>query len=455
MQKIKKSKAKNSKNQENTANFASAQKPKNWAKNVATPEYPEGFLWGASTAGHQVEGWSDDQWSRWEQENAAELARTADSRLSWIPDYQNSVSKLASDPENYISGLGVEHFKRYKQDFKLIKKLGLNSFRFTVEWSRIEPQEGAFDPAAMKHYSDYIDQLIADGIEPVLNLWHWTHPTWFEDKGAFTKRKNIKYFLRFIKKIQPLLEKVTWIVTINEPNNVIWFQYIAGEWPPAEKGKYLKALWTFSNLISAHKQAYLAIKRRNPSSEITTAHSSSINVAKNTGSFTQRRVAVMANYFANTWYLRRIRNYQDVIGFNYYFKNYINGLSPMAFDNPKEPVSDLGWYMEPYALIEVLRDFHKRFPNKRLLVLENGVADHKDQYRKWWIEETLRALDDAVREDIPIAGYLHWSLLDNFEWAVGWWPKFGLVEVDRENNMQRKIRPSAIYYAEEVTKRSN
>lgn len=422
-------------------------------KNQQIPLYPRDFLWGASTAGHQVEGGCDDQWTRWEHENAERLASESEQRWKHIPDYER-FKIYAQDPNNYISGEGVDHFNRYKDDFSIVKKLSLNSFRFTIEWSRVEPEEGVFNAEALKHYEDYIDSLHDLGVEPILNIWHWTHPSWFEDKGAFTRRKNIKYFIRFIKKISPLLQKVTWIVTINEPNNVAWFQYVSGEWPPAESGKYLKALRTYINLISAHKKAYIVIKRINPSSEITTAHSSSINKPyKNTPY--HRISAKFLNYVANTWYMQRIRNYQDVIGFNFYFTNYVKGIRPeIDFVNPDKPRNDLGWYMEPYSVIEVMRLFNKKFPHKRQIILENGLADRYDQQREWWIQETMRALDDAVEENIKIVGYMHWSLLDNFEWAVGWWPAFGLVDIDRNSGMKRTLRKSAISYKKEIEKRS-
>lgn len=418
------------------------------------PKYPEDFLWGASTAGHQVEGHCDDQWTRWEKENAEQLAKDADARWGFLPQYE-AIKKHANNPSNYLSGAGIDHYERYKEDFALLKKLGLNSFRFTIEWSRVEPEEGVFNAESLKHYQDYIDELVQMGIEPVLNIWHWTHPVWFEDKGAFTKRKNIKYFIRFVKKLAPLLEKVTWVVTINEPNNVVWFQYISGEWPPAQKNRYFKALRTYANLVTAHKKAFIEIKRINPSSEITTAHASSLNKPAKPNNLYHKLSAAFANYVANTWYLRRIRNYQDVVGFNFYFVNYMKGPRPgVDFANPKEPLNDLGWYMEPYAVADMIRELHKKFPHKRIILLENGLADREDKHREWWLNETIQALDDVIHEGIPVAGYLHWSLLDNFEWDKGWWPAFGLVEVDRENNMKRTIRNSAHTYTKAVRARS-
>ncbi len=418
------------------------------------PKYPKGFLWGASTAGHQVEGHCQDQWSRWEKQNAKRLAQTAQQRLNWLPNFKENVQAAASDPNNYLSGAGVDHFNKYQQDFKRIVDLELNSFRFTIEWSRVEPSEGVFDQKAIQHYQNYVTELKELGIEPIVNLWHWTHPVWFEDKGAFTRRKNIKYFLRFVKKLRPILEDVDWVVTINEPNNVVWFQYVAGEWPPAEKNKFFKAIYTYFNLIKAHKKTYRLIKNIKPSIKVTTAHSGSINKPKNPKSLWQRLAAKWMNYFGNIWYMRRIRNYQDVIGYNFYFTNYVKGFRPVVdFDNPPEPLSDLGWYMEPFSILELIRLLNRKFPGTPQIILESGLADRQDRQRSWWLQQTFEALDQATREDLLIVGYLHWSLLDNFEWAYGWWPAFGLIEVDREHNMRRKARASARDYQKLISDR--
>ena len=119
----------------------------------------------------------------------------------------------------------------------------------------------------------------------------------------------------------------------------------------------------------------------------------------------------------------------------------------------KTPANDLGWYMAPESLLNLLQRTNAHYPGKPIIVTENGLADAKDQYRQWWISETMKAIDTAKSQDIPVIGYLHWSLLDNFEWADGWWPKFGLVEVNREHDMKRTIRPSALWWAEELKKR--
>jgi len=161
-------------------------------------------------------------------------------------------------------------------------------------------------------------------------------------------------------------------------------------------------------------------------------------------------------YFWNWWFLNRIRKYQDFVGFNYYFTDYYRWGSLGDFRkgqmfkkaNPKQPINDLGWYMEPEGIYPLLVRVWAHY-KKPIMITENGLADQDDEYRRWWIEETIVAMERALSEDVKVIGYMHWSLLDNFEWAFGWWPKFGLVHVDRKT-MKRTVRPSAKYYADKI-----
>ncbi len=404
--------------------------------------FPRDFLWGASTASHQVEGGTVNQWSVWELAHAAELARTAEQRLSHVPVWK-SVKRQAATPENYVSGRGVEHYKKYKDDFNLLKKLNLNSLRFGVEWARLEPVEGTWDPAALEHYRKYIRELKAQGIEPVLNLWHWTHPVWFEEKGGFKKRSNLRYFERFVRKIaEEYGREIGYVITVNEPNVYASFGYLTGEWPPQEKN-LLSCLYVYWNLAQAHKIAYKVLKRKRPTLQIGVAQQLANIQAKRPHNWIDQAVTKWMRYAWNWWFLLRIRRYQDFLGFNYYFTDYYKAHKRA---NPELPLNDLGWYMEPEGLYPLLLRAWVRF-KKPIIVTENGVADAEDQFRQWWLQETMLAMERAMSEGVQIKGYFHWSLLDNFEWKYGWWPKFGLVKVDREHGMRRSLRPSAVWWA--------
>jgi beta-glucosidase len=408
----------------------------------------DNFYWGASVASHQVEGGTINQWSEWELANAKRLANGRHDDLRKLHNWEKIKNKVET-PENYISGAGVDHFNKYEEDFDILEKLNLNAFRFTVEWSRIQPEEGVWDEAAIEHYRRYIKNLTSRGIEPFFNIWHWTVPVWFEKKGGFEKRKNLKYFASFVEKISDeLLNDVKFVITLNEPNVYSTFSYLEGLWPPQKKNA-LRVTSVYWNLIRAHKKAWKIIKAKRPDIQIGVAQQLvNIQPARPDNVFDEI-VTRAIRYIWNWWWLNRISGYQDFIGFNYYFTNYYRGFKKINID---KPVNDLGWYMNPQGILPLLQKLSAHYPGKPIIITENGLADEDDKFRKWWISETMKAIDTAKAQGINIRGYLHWSLLDNFEWAYGWWPKFGLVSVDRENNMKRKIKESALWWANEIKK---
>ncbi len=411
---------------------------------------PKDFLWGASTSGHQVEGDNHDQWTEWELANAAQLAKGAEKTYGSLPKWEQ-IKTQAQNPNNYVSGKGIEHYNRYKEDFEYIKKLNLNSFRFGIEWSRLEPQEGGWDEEAVAHYRDYIERLKEIGVEPVLNIWHWALPVWFANSGGFKVASNIKYFERYIQKISDEYgHLLRYVITINEPNVYASFGYQLGKWPPQEKN-LLSTLRVYGNLVKAHKRAYRILKRHHPEMQVGIATQLANIQAKRPHNFFDAMTTKLMRYGWNWWFLRRIRLQQDFIGFNYYFTDYYAGL--FKRQNPKTPLSDMGWYMEPEGLYPLLIRAWAHY-KKPIIITENGVADSADEYRRWWIEESIVAMQRALSEGVKIKGYFYWSLLDNFEWSDGWWPKFGLVAVDREHGMKRTIRPSAKWFAEHIKKLS-
>lgn len=406
------------------------------------------FYWGASTAAHQVEGGLVNQWTEWELAHAQEMAKNAHSELSYLPIWPK-IKAEATDPNNYVSGAGVEHFKRFQEDFDLLTKLNLNSFRFTIEWSRLEPNEGEWDESAFRHYKNYILELRKRNIEPFLNIWHWTVPVWFDEKGGFASRANLKYFDRFIQKVtSELLDEVKFVITLNEPNVYMGMSYSDGIWPPQEKNRF-KALWVYNNLKIAHKRAYKIIKAHKPAAQIGVAQQIANIQAYRPDFWLDELVVKIMRYAWNWWWLNRIKRQMDFVGVNYYFTDYYKGFQKI---NPAKPVSDLGWYMNAAGILPLLQRIAHHYPGKPIIITENGVADADDKFRKGWLAETMEAIETAQSQDIPIIGYLHWSLLDNFEWAYGWWPKFGLVEVDRANGMKRTIRPSAIWWSKYIDK---
>jgi beta-glucosidase len=398
-------------------------------------EFPKNFLWGASTSSHQVEGGTFNDWSEWEKENAQRLAHEAQKRPQW----QKSKFPEMFNPQNYISGKACDHYHRFEEDFDIAKSLGQNAHRFSIEWSRIEPEEGKFDEKEIEHCAKVIAALKDRGIEPLVTLWHWTLPVWLAEKGGVENRHFENYFVRYaLKVVSSIGEDVKFWITLNEPDVFAGQAYLKGIWPPQKKGpvSYLRAL---KNLIRAHKKAYLKIKKLNNLFQVgISKHNIYFELAQDT--ILNKILKKIADLWWNKYFLWRIRQEQDFIGLNYYFHNRIN----YGFNkNENKIISDLGWELYPQGIYNVLKDLKKY--NKPIYITENGLADAADEKRTWFILETLKNVYQAINEGVDVKGYLHWSLMDNFEWDKGFWPRFGLVEVDYKT-MERKIRSSALFY---------
>jgi beta-glucosidase len=400
--------------------------------------FPKDFLWGAGTSSHQVEGGSESQWSEWELAQATELAKTAPKRLSWLPNWK-TIKSQATDPANYVSGKALDHYQRYEEDFDLIEELHLNCFRFSIEWSRIEPKQGVWDQEAIRHYHRYINSLNKRGIEPILTIWHWSMPTWFTEIGGFENKANLALFEQFVSKIALEYAKdIRYVVTLNEPNLYTAYAYVAAIHPPQRKNLIL-AIKVYFNLIRAHRKAYAILKNTEPSIQVGLAMFMTNDQVKRGRNPISPLTSYIFSYLWNRWFLNRIKKQQDFIGVNHYLTNYFNGF---GFQNPTTPLNDRGWYMEPEGILPLLVQTYAHY-KKPIIITENGVADSRDRYRKWWLQSTLIALQRALSQGVELKGYVHWSLLDNFEWEEGWWPEFGLVAVDRDHGMKRTVRPSA------------
>jgi beta-glucosidase len=412
---------------------------------VAKQSFPKDFLWGAATSGHQVDGGSVDQWSEWELAHASELARTAKLRLDYVPNWDD-IKARAKNPDNYVSGPGADHIRHYAKDLDLLKKLQMDSFRFSIEWARLEPEQGTWNDAAIRHYHTYIKAMKRRGIEPVPTLWHWTVPAWFAALGGFEKKQNLQHFERFVAKVaEEFGNDFRYVVTLNEPKSYVLNGYMTGEWPPQKSSKAL-AYKVYKNLAQAHNRAYDILKKEHPTLQAGIAAGPlDNNRPKRPGKLADALGLKWKNYSESWWFVNRINKRQDFVGVNYYHTNYCQGLKAKV-ENPDVPQNDLGWHMEPDGLYPVLMEAWRRY-GKPIIITENGLADEDDRWRRWWLEQTMIAMRRAMADGVQLSGYFHWSLLDNFEWSYGWWPKFGLVEVDRLHAMKRTPRESAKWLA--------
>ena len=402
-------------------------------------EFPGGFLWGAATASHQVEGNNRNNWSEWEQKNAQRLARESEQVFKYNPHW-SKFRDAATDPANYISGYACDHYQRYEEDFDLAQSLGHTAHRFSLEWSRIEPEEGVFDERAIDHYRQVIRALRTRHMEPFVTLWHWTHPTWLEAKGSFKSKDFPRYFQRYTEKVIAALgSEVTFWITLNEPDVVASHAYLKGQWPPQEKNffAYIKSL---RNLIDAHKRVYSIIKKTAPNAQVGIAkHQVAFETAQPT--LWNAFLRAGAHYVWNRWFLDRIAKHQDFIGLNHYNRNVIdNGFSK----NPNEQQTDFGWELHPESIYQSLIELKPY--KKPIYITENGIADASDTLRPIFIQRAIAAVHRAIADGVDVRGYLYWSLLDNFEWDKGFWPRFGLIAIDY-TTLTRTIRPSALLYA--------
>ncbi len=415
---------------------------------VETPslQFPSNFLWGTATASHQVEGGNaNNDWWDWEQQRG----RIRDGTTS---------------------GLACDHFHLYREDFQLLASLGQNSHRMSIEWSRIEPSPGEFDEDAIRHYREVIECLRSLKIEPVVTLHHFTNPRWLAARGGWEAPEVVDRFGSYVSRVvEALGDLVRYWVTINEPVVLGTMGYLAGSWPPGKRSlpSFITAL---HNLLDAQARASRIIREKSPIGDVR------VGVAHHLRVFDPYRkllpgdrfVARLGESYFNQAVLGSIMDGQyhfpfgrgpipdgkdsvDFIGLNYYSREMATfdfrrpkSLFGSFFPHPAHPKTSAGWEIYPEGVYRLLK-FLGRF-EKPILITENGVADENDELRPSFLISHLAEVHRAIREGVPVEGYLHWSSLDNFEWAEGRRLRFGLIHVDFET-FRRTVKPSGELYA--------
>jgi beta-glucosidase len=402
--------------------------------------FPKSFLWGASTSAHQIEGGNHNQWTVWELENAKTLAAKSTYQYSDLESWSR-IKQTAKTPESYVSGRAANHYELYKEDFELARKMNMNAWRFSIEWSRIQPEEGAWNAEAVQHYKQYLHELKRQGLEPIVTLFHFTLPVWFAEKGGFTKRSNVKDFVDFCSRLlDELGGTVRYIITINEPEVYAVESFYQGHWPPQVTSP--RMTWkVIRTLAYAHNKTADMIHKKNRRYKVSISKNSNYFYAGDDAALSEHSAAFM-QYFQDDYLIKKVIKRCDFLGVNYYFSHRVYGY---RIHNPDENVSDLGWDLHPEHLKHILEHLWDRY-KKPILITENGLADSEDEHRKWWVTETVIAMQTAMNNGVELIGYLHWSFLDNFEWDKGFWPRFGLFEVDYKT-MKRQPRPSALWFS--------
>jgi beta-glucosidase len=403
--------------------------------------FPKGFLWGAATSAHQVEGGTTNNWSEWENTNAERLAAEAAQKFGHIESWQEQFGAEAARPENYLSGTACDHYHRYSEDFALAKELGHNAHRFSVEWSRVEPEDGVFDETVIAHYVDVVEALRARGLEPFVTLWHWTHPLWLEQLGGCATKEFPTRFARFADRmVRAFGERVRFYMTLNEPTSVIGNAYINGNWPPQKKS-FLAAHRVMYILARAHREGYQAIKAYAPDAAVGFGNILQSFEPYRRDSLFDKIAVRFARYFTNKRFLDLTAGCHDYLTVQYYFHSRLR-LARKAHI-PGLPHTDLGWEIYPHGLFNILR-WLKSY-GLPVYITECGLADADDSQREHFIRDHLAETHRAIGEGVDVRGFFYWSLLDNFEWDKGFWPRFGLVHVDYDTQA-RTPRPSALAY---------
>lgn len=427
------------------------------SKRATTNSQPDEFLWGTATAAHQVEGNQNNNWSVWESSVSQKLADGAEARLKDMTPKWQKVNAEANNPDNYISGTAADHYNRYKEDFDILKQLGLNSYRFSIEWSRIEPEPGVYNQDELNHYADVISELRKRNIEPMVTLHHFTDPVWLEDHGGWHGTEVAERFADYAEIVAKNIGPVKYYCTINEPGSYLLMRYLAGdawpEWPklsfnPIQGYKYLK------NVIKAHKLAANKIKEINSDAQVGLAHAL-IDFQLGRHDPLSWLAKKQVEYLPDMFLLSRLKKNIDYIGVNYYLRMIVkSGFSHPAkwgtkWENKDGVRTDVGWEIYPKGLYTVTQRV-KKF-GLPILITENGIADADDKLRAKYIKDHIEEMSRSIRDGADIRGYYYWSLLDNYEWSEGYWPKFGLVAIDHKNQ-KRTIRPSAKEYAKIIKK---
>lgn len=366
------------------------------------------------------------------------------------------------------SGVACDFWHRYNEDVDLIKDLGCNACRLSIDWSSIEPYQGFVDQSAVQHYHDVIDSMLAKGITPMVTLHHFVHPQWFEVIGAFEKYENIKFFVRFAAFVfSQFGSKVHLWCPINEPGPFAFQSYIIGHFPPTlgygDKGfkfYFGTAGQVLGNLMMAHVLVYKTLKKmpHGDKAQIGFNHqylnfegynpwdkpiAKTLRYTFNTVILEFLKTGVFHyapyGYHATKIICKDILSCIDFIGLNYYSEVVVRNLDSSCYDH--EVMTDMPYatYAEGfYAAIKDLSQF-----KKPIYITENGIGDAKDDRRETFIKRYLYAMSKAMHDfNADIRGYFYWSLMDNFEWDSGRLQKFGLYEVNFAT-LERKLRPGA------------
>ena len=438
-----------------------------------TIRFPDEFLWGAATSAYQIEG--------------SPLADGAGPSI-W-QRFCHTPGLVANDDTGDIA---CDHYRRYESDVALMADLGLNAYRFSISWSRILPEgKGRVNRKGLDFYERLVDALLAKGIQPTATLYHWDLPAALDDRGGWLNPEIVEWFAEYAQvAFRALDDRVPMWSTLNEPWVVTDGGYLHGVLAPGHRNHFEAPLATH-HLMVAHGtavQAYRAIGKNRigivvnlAPKDPATKRVSDKDAANRDDAYMNRQYLdpvlrgtypdEMREIFGEAWPrfadadMERIRQPIDFVGINYYTRNVVKDapakLPVRAAYVPQRQhaITETGWEVYPKGLTDILVWVTERYGKIPLYITENGAAFYdpptpvdgriEDYLRVDYYRTHLRAAHDAMRRGVDLRGYFAWSLLDNFEWSLGYAKRFGIVHVDYATQ-ERTVKDSGRFYSEVI-----
>jgi beta-glucosidase len=440
--------------------------------NIGARAFPPGFAWGAATAAYQTEG-----------------AATEDGRGESIWDRFTALpGRIANGDTGRVA---CDSYHRYPEDVRLMRELGLDAYRFSIAWPRVVPEgRGKVNVAGLDFYDRLVDELLANGVEPYPTLYHWDLPQALEDRGGWPVRDTVEAFTEYVEVVVGRLgDRVSHWITQNEPWVIAWLGYGRGEHAPGRRSDR-DALAAAHHVLLSHGRALEVIRRERPDARVgitidvvpihpLTSVEEDLVAACEEDGFRNRWIldpvlrgaypTDMARRFARILPpvldgdLEAISAPIDFLGVNYYRRHVVkagpNGSGPVVVEVPEREHTAVGWEVYPDGLYELLVRLHEEYDAPPLYVTENGAAygdtrrngTVEDPARTSYLDRHVAAVARAIGHGVPVEGYFVWSLLDNFEWARGYAPRFGLVYVDY-GTLERVPKQSFHWYRDFIAR---
>ena len=437
--------------------------------------FPDGFLWGVSTSAYQVEGAVD-----------------ADGRGPSIWDtFSHTPGKIAGGDTGDVA---CDHYRRWRDDLYLLAGLGVNAYRFSLAWPRIFPDgDGRLERRGLEHYDRLIDRLLELEITPIVTLYHWDLPQALEDRGGWLSRDTVERFADFARAcFDAYSDRVEWWLTVNEPWIIGLLGYLHGLHAPGVKDDVRSEVTAFHHTLLAHGRAVQELRASARTGRIGAALCLAPHYPA-MSSQEDRDAAWASDGYVNRWFLDPVfKGYypddlkalyetlvgpldfvrdgdldviaspSDYLGVNYYSRRLVraaSGEKPFPWEvvvAGDVPLTEAGTEITPRAFTDLLVRLRDDYGDVPLLITENGGVfgdvpgpDGRvnDRRRVEFVHDHLEAVHAAIAQGVPVIGYCHWSFMDNFEWALGYAPRFGLVHVDYDT-LERTVKDSGRYYAE-------